>query len=230
MSDPDLEMQVTEEVQPDPYQELLKSITDTEGRPKYDSVEKALQGTQHAQQHIGTLEEENEKLRQRMEQMESFFDKYNKQQETQVADPSPTTPTAPEGQQTQLDSDSLFQEFEARLAQKTQAQQKEQNKRQALETVISQYGEKAADVIKEKAADAGMDYRDLLSLAETSPKAFNKIVGIGEKQQSSSSFTRSSVNSAALPGRTQETQPRKNPLLSGRSSDAVDLWNSLGNN
>lgn len=228
MSDQDLETQVTEETTTDPYQELLKSITDNEGRPKYDSVEKALQGTQHAQKHIGTLEEENEKLRQRMEQMESFFDKYKEQQESKQTDQSTTDTTATQETQTQLDPDSLFQEFEARLAQKTQAQQKEQNKRQALEAVMSHYGEKAADVIKEKAADAGMDYRDLLGLAETSPKAFNKLVGIGDSKQTTSSFTRSSVNSASLSGKTQETQPKKNPLLSGRTADAVSLWNSLG--
>lgn len=228
MSDPTVDPQVTPEPAPDPLNELLSQIVDEEGKPKYDSVEKALQGNAHAQKHISTLEQENETLRQKAQEMEEVLKQLRGDGDPQP-DPAPAEPVpqAPAADQS-VDVDSLFEQFQERLTAKQKAEQAEQNKRTALETALKAYGEKTADVIKERASEAGMDYQDLLNLASRSPKAFNKIIGIGDKPNSSSSFTRSSVNTAALPSNGNAPKEFKNPLLSGKTRDAVDLWNSLG--
>jgi hypothetical protein len=232
MSDPTVDPQdpVTPEptTEPDPLEELLGQIVDGEGKPKYDSVEKALQGNAHAQKHISTLEEENETLRKKAQEMEDVLKQLRGDGEAKP-DPAPAKPEpqAPEGDQA-MDIDSLFEKFQERLTAKQQAEQAEQNKRKAVEAAQAAFGEKTAEVIKERAAEAGMDYQDLLNLAARSPKAFDKIIGIGDKPKGSSSFTRSSVNTAAMPSNGSQSQEFKNPLLSGKTKDAVDFWNSLG--
>lgn len=227
---------VTTEETTDPYQELLQQITNDEGKPKYRSVEDALNGAQHAQGHIKTLEEENAQLKQEQERMEELLtqlqSKTDQAPTTESTATTDTTESPKPDERTsdteQLDEEALLEKVEARLSAKREQEQKEQNKRQALEAVQERYADKAADFVQEKASELGVTTEFLLDMAATSPKAFYNATGITAKKQQSSNWQSSSVNTSSMEQPKQEFNGG-NPMLTGRTKDAVGLWNSLGN-
>jgi len=220
---------VPEEQVSSPYEELLQQITNEEGKPKYSSVEEALKGNVHAQRHISTLEQENQRYKEetaRMEEMLKQFSDNNESQaktEDNVATTTPSESPKPEESASVPSEDELLERLQARLTEKQKAEQREKNKREALERAQSVYGERTAEVLKEKADALGVDPQWLVSQAEYSPAAFYNLVGVENQRKQSSDFTGSSVNSAALDSTTSKPEFNGNPLT--KTQDAVKFWN-----
>lgn len=212
-----------------PYDELLQQIVNDEGKPKYSTVEEALKANLHAQQHIQTLEEENSKYKQETTRMEELLNSLQNESQAATQDKVATTTQSesPTPEDTATQEEQLLAKLQARMSEQERQRTQEANKKQALEKVQSIYSDKSAEYMKEKAASLGVSTDFLLNTAATSPQAFYSLVGLNNNQQSKSFNNSSSVNSTSF-----ETQPKQeytgdNPLKTGRSRDAVALWNSL---
>jgi len=226
MSDQDIEPTIPS-TQPDIQDELtvlLNGIVNAEGNPKYATPVEALKGAAHAQHHISALEADNAKLKEERSKMEELLNQLSQQGK----EPPATTgvQAIPAESNAEWSVDSLFEQFTQRLTAKQQAKQAEANKRKAIEQSKAAFGEKTEEVLRSKAAAYGMSVQELLNEAATRPQLFNTIVGINSKSTTQPSFTTSSVNTAALNSAPNQRQG-KNPLLTGKTKDAMDLWNSL---
>lgn len=231
MTDQVMQPETTETEQPqeelNPYESLLKEITDPEGRPKYSSVEDALKANKHAQTHIQTLEQENKRFKEENTRMEELFEKLSsKEQQATTEEESATTAQSespkPEGEQQAVNKEDLFAEFEARMSQKQKEQIEKQNKETAVQRLQAAYDDKAADAIKARAKELDVTPEFLLDMAATSPKAFYTTMGLADKPKPKSEWHSSSVNSSALPNTQQKPEVKGNPLRNTKA--AIDFW------
>lgn len=152
--------------------QLLAGITNAEGKQKYDSVEKALEGTVAAQQHIAKLEAEADKLREAAVAAKGVDDILSAIQAKGQPDPAPAAPapvSAPE-----LDTDKIDAYLNTREQEKIEAA----NSKTVTDKLTALYGEKASETFYSKASEIGMDKAAINTLAKTNPKAVYKLLGI----------------------------------------------------
>lgn len=231
MTDTNQEQEATtvpEEQVASPYDELLASITNEEGKPKYRNVEDALRGNQHAQEHIRNLENDNRKVKEEYNRMEELVRQLSEKEEQAKTNESAATPAESESPQpdASLNFDTMYEQFKQRMSAEEQQKRAEANKQKALESVQAKYADKSADFLKEKAAELSVSTDFLLDMAATSPTAFNKALGLDGTSKPSTSWN-SSVNTSTFDGQPDNKYQGKNPAISGRSKDAQALWDSL---
>lgn len=232
MSDQDVETQKTTDQPENPYEELLKQITDPDGRQKYESVEEALKGSIHAQKHISTLEQDNQQIKEENTRMQEFLDKLAEKPEdttSQAAttEESATTDTTespkPESTQQEFSKEDLFAEWEARQQEKERERIETQNKETAIAKLEEAYADKAVDHLKAKAQELGVDPQYLLNMAATSPKLFSTTMGLTQDSKPKNSWSNSSINSSAMPD-TSERKPEYNGQQLRSTRAAINFW------
>jgi len=209
--------------QPDstnPFADQLSGIKTEEGKQKYDTIEKALDGLAHAQDYIPHLktqvnsqEAEIAKLKAELEQRQSVED---------VVSRLTSTPQAPAVAETPQVSQGLSEEQVATLVQQQLAQTQVQanqvtNKQQVNAELVSKFGDKAGDVVREKALALGTTPQDLEQMAAKNPKM---VLALFNTQATSGvSATTGSIN--IPPTAPMDREPLARPeksLLSGASS------------
>jgi hypothetical protein len=210
--------------QPSELDTLLQSIVNTSGEPKYTSPEEALKGAAHAQEHIQTLEQENQNLKTEKERMEDLIKNYGKPK-----DQAPATTEVQESDAAKADAvdlDSMYEEFRRRMSAENEATTQDQNKRKAIEGVAAVHGDKTEELLNTKAKELNVSKDFLLGVAANSVEAFNNLIGLKPKQASTSGFGTSSVNTEALQYNQHEDK-LPNPLRTGRSKDAINLMKQI---
>lgn len=130
---------------------------------KYASTEEALRSIPHAQTHIANLEQQLKELREDLAQRAAIEDVLSKINSSQVGD-KPVSES--------LSAEAVQELIKNTLSEKEKADLKAANARKANDTLVSQYGEKAKDVVAAKAAELGVSVAYLKDVAETSPNAF----------------------------------------------------------
>lgn len=203
-----------------PFANQLAGIKTEEGKQKYDTIEKALDGLANAQDYIPQLktqvttqEAEISKLRAELEQRQSVEDVVSRLTSQQQAPAPAETPQV---------TPSLSEEQVANLVQQQLAQTQVQatqvsNKQQVNAELISKFGDKAGEVVSEKAAALGTTPQDLEKMAASNPKM---VLALFNTQATTSvSPTTGSVN--IPPTNPQGGEPLGRPeksLLSGSTS------------
>lgn len=180
---------------PDPVADLLGQIRNERGEPKYKTVQDALNGLLHAQNHIQTLL--NEK-RQVSEELENLKPVATKVEELQKVVERLTQPQAPTTAQPAV-APSLTEEQVAKLVETTLTRaEQERVAKQNLGSVVSAvkgvFGDKAEEVFYKKAEELGLDKASINTLAARTPQAALRLLGIDAKSNSTPSTQTSSVN------------------------------------
>ncbi len=147
------------------FADLLASIKNEEGKPKYASVEEALKGLAHANQFIDTLKTEKSQIEQELKARQSVAEALEALS-AKNTDPAPTNDPVPAGLK-EADIEALIQ---ARLAERDRMSQEEANVRTVSDALKSKYGEQVGDVMKEVAGKLGRSVEDLKGLAKADPK------------------------------------------------------------
>lgn len=202
------------------YTEFLNQLTDKDGKPKYASIEDALKGAIHAQQHIAKLETDNDQLRNEKQRLEETVTEFVKPKETAS---EVVTPTEQAPQDSGPDIDAMFNAFKQRLEQEQAQRLAEQRVAEAKEALAKQYGERSEEVLNKTAQELGISTEHLMSQAATSPALFNKIVGLGTATSTKADFTQSSVSVTPKPA--PSGKPIEGVMLG--KADPTDLWNSI---
>lgn len=99
---------------------------------------------------------------------------------------------------TTQDASNIEALVEQLMTKKERERTLEQNIAVANEAVLSQYGDKAAEVVKEKAATLGMSVERLKEIAAESPTAFLQLIGAKANVKVDSVTTPSSIRSETL--------------------------------
>lgn len=219
----------------EPFADLLSSIRNEKGEPKYKSVEDALVGLRHAQEYIPQVknqaaekEQELELLRQEVERLKSL--------ENTVLELTQKQETA------STNAQSFSEEDIANLVQNTLTKQQQmalqqQNVHNVVSAVQQQFGDEAEKVFYTKAQELGFSVEEMNALAAKSPKSVLTLLGVSETtahKQVNVSPAAGSVNTSAFQQKRESFLGREtaNVLFGASTSDvrqALDRASTLVN-
>jgi hypothetical protein len=148
---------------------LLEGIKDSDGRQKYDKVEDALVALQNAQNHITTLEEERKNDRGVIEELKGKDNKVDNLENTlndllQKKEPKPAETPPPS-----VKEEDITELVKRTLSERELEAQKQNNVSSVISKLNEKYGDKAADVVSEKATSLGLTPDKIKALAADSP-------------------------------------------------------------
>lgn len=211
--------------QENPYADLLKGITTEDGRPKYNSLEDAINSIPHSQKHISTLEQELKQLREEREALVREQENRKKVEDTMNA------VNAPKGEQSakpELDKEELVSMIDQVLGQHKQQETAQNNVKAVVSALTEKFGDQdaAEKAYVTKAQELGIDVDILNNLAKSSPAAVLAYFGTSAPTGAPSKTT-GSLNTAGLNSSLKQSQRGKNPLLSGNMSDMQAEWNRI---
>jgi len=210
----------------DVFVEKLMTITDETGRPKYDSIEKALDALNASQAHIKRLEDEakaraveEQKLRDQVAQAKTLEDVIKKLGGQNVSEPEKQQEATPP-------NSGLSEEQAAELVRKVlqgerQTEAAVTNLRTVNDTLKSKFGDKAPQVVAEKAKELGTTPQQLKELSATNP---NMVLALFGNSTSSPSATTSSLNlGSQKPQQEQIKRPEKSLISGSGATDAARM-------
>lgn len=211
------EVQVQEAVV-DPVTELLQTIVDKDGRPKYSDVDTALKSIPHKESHIQTLESELAQLREEVEKrktMEELMEAIAKQNQKKED---------PDRASSNFDLDKVVELVDSRLAAKSEAAVQEENKAQVVKALAQVYGEKAQAEFEAKAKELGLGVATMEELSARSPKAVLSYFNL--KHETTTPFSKSDVRVDA----TDVAKPKSSAKVpeGATTRDAVAAWRAAG--
>lgn len=202
---------------PDPVKEWVG-----EGK-KYKDLETALASIPAAQTHISTIEQENQRMKEMLEQLQSEVEKRKSLED--VLGELKQKP-AEEPKQQAVDT-SQFESLIDRHLQERESKRKQQENINAVKAKLSSvFGEHAKDKYVQKANELGVGVEWMNNAAATSPNAvyalFPELKGTTEAPPRKFEPTHNSDAPPSTP-----TPTLRNPLLTGNTKDLMALWKSL---
>lgn len=197
---------------PDASMQTTGSVSELVGPgKKFATVEDLARGKVEADAYIEQLKGETAGLRSDLDQRlsaEELLEQIRTEREAQLAASNQpaqgnTTPS--------LGTDDITSLVKATIEQREVMQTASQNLAAADKRMKELYGEKALEVMNQKASEAGVSVKFLTDIAAKSPKAFYNVLGLEQAKGSSlPNMTRGSVDPESLG--------------SNRSSGGLSTW------
>ena len=210
--DVNLSDQKEETKTPTTFDDLLGVIKNDNGEKKYSSIEEALKGAAHGQDMIRTLKEEaeekNKLLEEREKQMRERAERLQVLEEATASLESYKAKNTMQVNQPTSDVDIntiVAQQLEALEVRKT----KESNLNTVMESLKSEYGERASEVLQASMKEMGMTQAQTVALASENPKAFIRL--FAGKAQGTATQNKSSIRTEGLDIQTQTPVKKNKP-------------------
>lgn len=224
---------VATNLSPDPLADKLMSITNKDGKPKYDSVEKALEALVHSQTHIERLEAEAQERTAELERarvkaaeaeaLEAVIDRL-KPNDPPVEKQTPSNAG--------LSGEATIEQLESIIEkglQKREAVKKAQDNFKVVnDTLLAKFGgdlEKTKEAVARKAVDLGLTTADLAALSSKSPAAV--LAYFGEAMPRGNITVPSNNNPSHLPREDELKRPEKSLLLGAKSGEQVAFMKKI---
>jgi uncharacterized protein (DUF1810 family) len=214
--------------QNDPYADLLGSIKNERGEPKYKDVQTALDALKHSQEFIPNLKTENESMKAELERLRQEAARIKELEDTLARLSSGQQPPQQQTPATQgLDAEAV-----AKLVSQTiERQEKEKTAKQNTQTVTTKmvevFGPEAEKVFYQKAQEFGLSVEQVNALAAQSPQAVFNLYGIGAATQPQGRFPAPSTGTVNTGGYQPQKQSHlgKNDksVIIGASTDEVKM-------
>lgn len=211
------------EPEPDKIQEYLQRILNDEGKPKYDSLEKALEALEHSQNYIPQLkqslqqkETELNEAAEKLKQQTTLEETVQRLKQMSENKEQPIIPvvTAPAGEG--LDEARIAQLLEKLLEQKQTASLQQSNEAKVNTAINAKFGEKATEVVAQRAAQLGMTPQQLGQLSQVSPDAVLELFNV--KPTTITPAVRSGFSMPPVNAKDGELPKPTKSLLSGATS------------
>lgn len=199
----------------EPFADLLGSIKNERGEPKYKSTEDALKALSNAQQFIPQLQEENKELRQKYEELARQLDKF-KHIEESIERLSASQRENGQTSQVTIDENMIAEIAERTLSQREALARQQSNLKLVTDTVISKFGEAAEKEFYKRASDVGMSASEINSLAAKNPLAALRLIGLQSEGQKTNvhSGAKTEVNTAGFEPKQESFVSRNRNRLS----------------
>lgn len=189
------------QVTSDPFADLLGSIKNERGEPKYKDVQTALEALKHSQEYIPQLksakEETDAKLAALAAEVERLKNIEQSVKELTQHNSQPQNTPAPA-----ITEDAVAELVNRTLTAREKKLIAENNINSVVSKMQEKFGEEAGNLFYSKAAEIGMNKEQINQLASTSPTAVFKLFGIDSAAptpQSSGNLTPSgSINTGAI--------------------------------
>jgi hypothetical protein len=190
---------------------LLQSITNQDGKQKYDTVDAALTGLANAQEHIAKLEQENAQAREALNEAASVKELLAELKQK----PNDEVTTQQVGLKAEDIQGMTLQAIEQYETQKQQAA----NAAVVDAEMKKRYGDNASKVFDQKVKELGVDGNFMYELALKSPAGF--MAQFNESRPGTSTL-QTSVNTSALESNMTE-KPLTAPKDIGYGTSAEEL-------
>jgi len=164
-----------------PYADLLGTIRNEQGVPKYNSVEEALKGAANAQTFIQQLLQEKRDLESQVQAKQTDANKQAELERTvqellnKVNDSS--------NQKASVAPEDIAELVNRTLTQRDTEKSAKENQAAVVATATKAFGtqEEAGKKFIQAAQEAGLSVQELEALAARSPKAVLKMMGVNEQ-------------------------------------------------
>lgn len=197
------------------FADLLSSVKNEQGQPKYDSVSKAFDGLRHAQEYIPELKT---KVTQQESEINELREKLNKAKAVEDVLEGLKASQGQESQSTSgLDEAGVTAVYQ-RLANEQAAQTKKQtNVASVVEAIKTKFGDKAEEQFYAKATELGMSADAFNELASNSPQA---VLSFFNTNQTNVQATSASQSSQLPSGKvsTGNLPPAQTSMMGGATS------------
>lgn len=201
----------------DAFNHQLASIKNENGEQKYKSLDDALSALAHSQQYIpqvrselASKEQELAELKAKLEATGSVQEMVQKLAEQKDTTPEQTTQVAG------LDEQAVVDLFKKMSGEEAAANLRKTNSEQVNSTLSAKYGDKANEVVAQRASELGMSLEQLKSLSETSPNVVLELFGT-KATPTPTPTTGSYASPQSTPDVTEVAPPTKS-LLRGATS------------
>lgn len=213
-------------VSADPFADLLSSIRNENGEPKYKDVQTALQALQASQQFISTLktekqsiEQENAQLKKSLEEIGSVDDLIKRLNPSAPQTPAPT-PASP----TVVSEEVIVQKVEDILSQREKERLQRSNLEAVVGAVTKQFGEQSAAHITKRAAELGTTTDALKALAANSPAMALELL-LGKSKQVVNPSLSQNVPPHTVPADNEYPKYERGVARGGMTNkELVDRW------
>lgn len=175
------------------YEDLLTTITRDDGTQKYDSVDKALQSINPAQEHLSKVEQENAQLKEELAKRSNSEDILN---QIVSATKTPTKEAPPVSQG--MDEEAINQIVTNALINQSKRDAEETNRTTVAKAISKEYGEKSSEVYRSKLEEIGISSDAMSDLIVKSPNAALNLLGINGQSKQVTPKIQGSVNTEAL--------------------------------
>ncbi len=159
------------------FADQLKEIKDESGRQKYSTPEEALKALKHSQEYIPSLkgqlsqyEQEINQLKAELSSRASVEDIVSRLSPKPSQDNPAATPT-PQG----LDEKAVFELINRQLTQRQQDELRLTNLRLVESTLAAKFGDKAKEVLQNKAKELGISMERMKAMAEETPQVVQSL-------------------------------------------------------
>lgn len=215
----------------DLFADKLMAIKNEDGKPKYKSVEDALEALAHSQQFIEQLKSENGQMTKAMQEainelekrqsVEDVVDKLLNRQ-AKPSDP-PTDPSKPVNG---VDEKKVMELIESTLTRNQTAAQQTANLNLVTEELSKLHGDKTKEFVSNRAKELGTTTAKLKEMAAENPQIFLALMG--NKGTVSSTPSQTSVNP-----RPQDKNKNKLPeapkgiMRGAKTEDVLAHWRAI---
>ncbi len=212
-----------------PFADLLGSIRNERGEPKYKDVQTALEALRHSQEFIPQVKAEKDALEARLRATEEENQRLRTVEETlarlnQGSTPPQQTP-APNNNESGVTLDAVAEIVKKTLTQREQQAVQQANMTQVINRAKEVFGPEADKVFYSKAKELGMNAEQINSLSAQSPQAVFTLLGLGQAASASPTIPNAnpqgSVNTAGYQPKPQSFIGRneKSALLGASTSE-----------
>ncbi len=200
-----------------PFADLLGSIKNENGQPKYGNTEEALKALKHSQDFIPQLKQENQTLKSELESLraqveklkgvEEVVERLTSQQNTSASTNAPV-----------LDENAIAELVQRTLSKREVEAIQKANVTNVVQTLQANLGAEAEKSFYTKAQELGMSVQQMNALAATSPKAVLNLFGLqGNEVQ------KVNMPSPVKPGEnTAGFQPKQDTYI-GRNTKKLEV-------
>lgn len=170
------------------YADLLNSIKNERGEPKYKDVQTALDALKHSQEFIPQIKTELEQKNAELERLRAEAARVKELEDTLLKlssgqqPPQQTQTPAPQG----LSTDDVAKIVSQTLDKQAKEKTAKENTQSVVQKMAEAFGADAEKVFYQKAKEFGLTEQQVNDLAAQSPQAVFNLYGIGQTKQQSS--------------------------------------------
>ena len=204
--------------------QLLASIVNENGEQKYKTVEEALKGAANAQSFISTLKTEKAAIEAQLKERQSLEELLGKRDESK-ADDKPGDTQIPAGITAEQVVEILRNEDQKKVA--------EANANYFADQAKATFGAEFKDVVNAKCKELGLARELAIDMANTSPKALLKLLGIESKVKpdiTGKGTVPQPSNDKPTSNRFDPFKPKANSIMSKWQASGERVKDRLGQN
>ena len=171
----------------DPTKNYLEELVG-EGK-KFTNPEELARGKAESDAHIARLEDEQRRLREELEtriNLEKFLDKL--EQKPPLSNQQPQADGEPAKETSAMSQEEIERLLEQKLTQHKNTEIAQQNLNAVRAQLLKVLGPNYAQQLKQRATDLAMSEVEIQRMAQSSPKALFKLLGLDETQNRNNLF------------------------------------------